>query len=456
MRLRLVLTAALAATLLVPGAVHATDRAAVSRLGLGSVAPCKGLEQFSCAPFTVPLDHSGRHRRTLDLQVGLAGPADAPRGYLLVLTGGPGQPGVPFLTRVADKLAPLVGEYRVVVMDQRGTGEQAIDCADLQEETGGSDITPPDEKAVRDCAATIGRQRRYYSTADTVADLDQLRRALGVRSWAIDGTSYGTLVAERYALAHPAHVSRLVLDSIVPHDRFEPFLTVPLHATARVLRQLCAAQSCTWDPAADLARVVARRHVGVALLDDLTVYGIVDPTYPHVVDYLHEARRGEWTHLDQFLAQVGQWQKGTPPDQLSAGLHAATDCLDGDWPWGSAAAPTAGRQARYRAAVKRLPERAVWPYDRATAAGNGWNLTCLWWPSTPAPADPPPGTRLRTPALMLVGGNDLSTPQEWAQREHEMAPRSRLIVLPGAGHGSHLRSTGNRGTDDVIRFLLAS
>lgn len=455
MRPRLALATALAVTVLVPGAGHVTAGPAASPPELGAAAPCRGLEQFSCASFTVPLDHSGRYPGTLDLRVGFAGPANAPRGYLLVLTGGPGQPGVPFLPRVGDKLGPLVGEYRVVVIDQRGTGEGAIDCAALQHETGGSDVTPPAGRAVRDCAAAIGVRRRYYATADTVADLDQLRRALGARSWAIDGTSYGTFVAERYALAHPAHVRKVVLDSVVPHDRFEPFVTVPLHATARVLRQLCAAQGCTWDPAADLAWVVRHRHVGVALLDDLTVYGIVSPDYPHLVDHLHEARQGDPRHLDRFLAQVGRWQKGTPPAELSAGLHAATECLDGDWPWGTAAAPTAGRQALYRAAVRRLPERAVWPYDRATAAGNGWNVTCLSWPSTPAPADPAPGTKLWTPALMLVGGNDLSTPEEWAQREHRMAPRSRLIVLPGAGHGSHLRGTGNRGTDEVIRFLLA-
>src|SRR5207302_10655711 len=44
---------------------------------------------------------------------------------------------------------------------------------------------------------------RSYTTMDTVADIDMLRHALGARAIVLDGVSYGTYVAERYALAHP-------------------------------------------------------------------------------------------------------------------------------------------------------------------------------------------------------------------------------------------------------------
>jgi proline iminopeptidase len=44
-----------------------------------------------------------------------------------------------------------------------------------------------------------------------VADLDALRRALGVERIHLYGFSYGGLVAQAYALAHPQHVGRLVL-----------------------------------------------------------------------------------------------------------------------------------------------------------------------------------------------------------------------------------------------------
>ena len=92
---------------------------------------------------------------------------------------------------------------------------------------GASDLTPPPAAAVTDCAEAIGDERKFFTTADTVEDLDALRRALGERKIALDGTSYGTYVAQRYALAHPDNVSRLILDSVVPGGRRQPAVDRP-------------------------------------------------------------------------------------------------------------------------------------------------------------------------------------------------------------------------------------
>ena len=119
-------------------------------------------------------------------------------------------------TRKRLRSAGVTG-WRIVAIDQRGTGAGALRCPALQREMGASDLTPPTPGAVRACGARIGPERRFFTTTDTVADLELLRRALGVDRIALDGTSYGTYVAERYALAHPDRVDRLVLDSVVPH-----------------------------------------------------------------------------------------------------------------------------------------------------------------------------------------------------------------------------------------------
>src|SRR5256885_8145886 len=81
---------------------------------------------------------------------------------------------------------------------------------------GASDLTVPTAAAVRSCAAAIGPDRRYFATADTVADIEALRAALDVSRLTLDGVSYGSYVAEQFALAHPDRVRRLVPDSVVP------------------------------------------------------------------------------------------------------------------------------------------------------------------------------------------------------------------------------------------------
>ena len=209
MRARLLLS------VLVVAAVVCAGPASARSPRLHGTHPCPGADGYTCATLDVPLDRAHPGRGTLHLDVGMGDNVHAPRGVLLVLSGGPGQPGLPILQGyVSRALSAEQGQYRIVVFDQRGTGAGTLDCKALQRQMGSSDLTPPTASAVRSCARKIGVRRRFFSTDDTVADMEDLRLALGVKTWSLDGISYGTYVGERYGLAHPSHVSKLVLDSV--------------------------------------------------------------------------------------------------------------------------------------------------------------------------------------------------------------------------------------------------
>jgi len=136
--------------------------------GLLGVRPCPGITGFSCGSLSVRLDPSGGAPGRLSLRVAVADVAAAPRGVLLFLTGGPGEPGISFVPRIVGRLGPALRGYRLVMLDQRGTGAGALDCPALQRQMGASDLTVPAAAAVRSCAAAIGPDRRYFATADTV------------------------------------------------------------------------------------------------------------------------------------------------------------------------------------------------------------------------------------------------------------------------------------------------
>jgi pimeloyl-ACP methyl ester carboxylesterase len=406
---------------------------------LSEVAPCEAIARADCATLRVPLDHSGRTPGTLDLRVAVSGPDGAP--VLVLLSGGPGQPGQPFLAPERTRLGKAGQKWRLVVIDQRGTGKDALRCPALQKQMGASDLTPPTRAAVTSCASRIGDKRRFFATSDTVADLDLLRQALGAGKLALDGVSYGTYVAERYALAYPGNVSRLVLDSVVPHAGGVTMMSqVSMQATARVL-----------GPAAtrDLKTVVARRHNGPQMLDMLTALSIGRPRLPFAARALKRAADGDNTTLDRLAAAVRHGEGAYKATDLSQGLHASTLCADTTAPWGGEDAPLAGRAEKLEAAAAAVDDG---PYDRETATGNGIALQCLYWPSTPVPLPKVAADLPNVPTLLLAGTHDLSTPLEWARAERAHAPGGKLVVVPGAGHSvqSQGRAAARRA---VARFL---
>jgi pimeloyl-ACP methyl ester carboxylesterase len=464
-------TAAFALTLALAASGGATAAAAPhasppapSAPALAGPHPCSGQPGFTCSFLTVPLDHRRPGTGTLRLQVATADNAGAPKGVLLFLTGGPGQPGVPFIGGITGRMPELAKDYRFVMVDQRGTGEfGAVDCPRLQAEVDGSDIEPPTPGAVGECAGILGDRRHYFTTEQTVGDLDLLRRALGVRKWTVDGVSYGTMTGAAYTAFHPRNVNKLVLDSVLPFidpQRDDMLYLTGLRATARVLRDACETKpACGFDPAKDLAWLARHRKDAVLVWDMLVTYEFVDPTYRDagalgglgdVVSAIHDARHGDPGHLDRLLQALASG--GGDAREYSSGLHIATICGDGHFPWGTSETPPARRRAALERTREHLPARATWPFTADTAVGNGFVQACLHWPWARHTAEPH-RTRLPVPVLLLNGDRDLSTPLEWAQEALRYAPRGELVVVKGASHSIQNRERGTQGREAVVTFL---
>ncbi|MEQ0561303.1 alpha/beta fold hydrolase [Amycolatopsis sp. NEAU-NG30] len=357
----------------------------------------------------------------------------------------------------------MAKDYRFVMLDQRGTGSGALRCPGLQTQVGSSDIATPTPDAVAECARILGDTAPLYSTDQSVADFDWLRQALGVPKMVVDGVSYGSRTAARYAIAHPHNVSKVILDSVLPHHATaaDSLYLTGLQGQARMLRAACeVAPACGYDPAEDLAWVVRHRSPadGVKIFDTIVNYEFEDPTYRNpdsgdVIGALHAARGGSAGWLDGLVK--GYTTEDVAPEVYSSGLHAATLCADQRFPWGSASTPVPARQPLLSLTARFLPASATWPYTTEVATQQGFIQTCLHWPAEPAPSNP--ASRLPdVPVLLLNGDRDLSTPLEWAQQEAALAPRGKLVIVPGESHSIQNRERGHAGRDAVISFLRST
>nr|MDQ6915333.1 alpha/beta hydrolase [Actinomycetota bacterium] len=287
MRRRPVLSIALALAGAALGAVAAPAQAAFD--------PCG--RDVLCGHVTVPLDRSGAVPGSLSLLVERTLPSGGTRAApVLALSGGPGQATVSARRDYALLLAPVLGTRELIVFDQRGTGRSgALRCSAL--ERAGQSNQPG---AAAECARQLGPARAFYTTRDSVEDIEAVRQAIGAERISLYGVSYGTKVALAYAVAHPDHVDRLVLDSTVALTGPDPFARSTFATLPRVLRALCGGGACTGitnDPVGDVTALAlrlrtrpltgsvfgARGQRTAARLDetglfDLLVSGDLDPT----------------------------------------------------------------------------------------------------------------------------------------------------------------------------------
>jgi pimeloyl-ACP methyl ester carboxylesterase len=439
-----------------------------------SFAPCAGKRGVQCAQVPVPIDRSGRVPGSISLHVERVPARSRVRaGAVIGLAGGPGQAAAPFVRDFAVEVRRGLRNRDLIVFDQRGTGRSGLlRCPSVERVTVGN----PRGEAVRECAGRLGAGRAFYTTADSVEDIEAVRTAVGVDRVTLYGTSYGTKVALAYAARHPQHVERLLLDSVLPLEGPDAFSRDILTAVPRVLRSLCGRRACTGitsDPVTDLVRLVSRlrvqplrgrviggdgkarqRRLGRLQLLRVLIDGDLDPSLrSELPGSVRSALRGDSAPLLRLAHRAAlTGAQVDPPFRFSSALFVATVCEDGPLPW-QPGMSFGDRWATAGALIAALPDSAFVPFDRATARATDTLRICAHWPtSTPQPP-PLAGPLPAVPSLLLSGEADLRTPQEEAAKVAAQIPGSIHLKLPGTGHAALVNDLSLCASEAVDRFF---
>jgi pimeloyl-ACP methyl ester carboxylesterase len=427
---------------------------------------CPDNPNARCGTLVVPLDRAGKVPGRIPIRFAYLG--NPRRGTPIVaLSGGPGQAGVILLGDFADSLRPATrGRRAVIVLDQRGTGNSGVlRCGALEK----ADLLKAGKEAAV-CAGKLGARRDYYTSDDTVADMDALRAALGVNKWSVYGVSYGTKVAVLYAQRHADKVDRLILDSIVEPGGPDALYRITFEAIPRVLRGVCAGGLCrsvSKDVVADVSKLIGRlssgalkgyvvgqdgkrrsRTFGRNRLFATLLSGDFDESLrAELPTAVHSALHGDPAPIVRLAQRAAKVEGGgDDPHYLSPTLYAATVCTEQSFPWDWNADVTT-RLLQARQAVAAIPADRLYPFDRATAFDSDEIDLCSRWPAVQRPPLPAPGALPDLPALLVSGQDDLRTPLEAAQRMAALLPHSSLVSIPGQGHsvfGSDLTGCSDR------------
>jgi pimeloyl-ACP methyl ester carboxylesterase len=154
--------------------------------------------------FTVPLDHGDPAGETVELygrEVAASARAGEELPWLVYLEGGPGFGARRFAGRQA-WLGRAVQEYRVLLLDQRGTGRS----------------TPQNRQTLAGLTPEAQARRLAHFRSDSIVrDCELVRREVtGGAPWSVLGQSFGGFCATRYLSAAPEGLREVFITGGLP------------------------------------------------------------------------------------------------------------------------------------------------------------------------------------------------------------------------------------------------
>ena len=223
--------------------------------------------EADCGYLVVPQDRLDQAGPTTRLAVArLLHPSGDPLPDPIVyLAGGPGERIVQVLDNAYEAFAELHASGRdVILFDQRGVGYSTptlscgigaayADVLDLVTDAGpistreaGERIAELTSQCGADLAATTDLSD--FVTAESAADVDALRQALGYEQLNLWGVSYGTRLAQEVMRTYPDGVRSVAIDAVMPPDLQ---LVDFVDAADRAFAQLF--EGCRLDAACNIA-----------------------------------------------------------------------------------------------------------------------------------------------------------------------------------------------------------
>ena len=186
---------------------------------------------FIYVDLIVPLDHTNPDDgRKTKVVFGVLPASGTHKGMFVVATGGPGTSGLFVADSYVNYYDPSILEhFDIVFFDQRGVGLSGdLQCRvamnnyfssefDLSTAEGEQQFLQATENFAVECVAEMGNPEilPYMGTAQAVEDLELFRQMIGEESFIIYGESYGTQLAQTYAIFYPEHLSGMILDGPV-------------------------------------------------------------------------------------------------------------------------------------------------------------------------------------------------------------------------------------------------
>lgn len=358
---------------------------------------------------------------------------------IVPLLGGPGEAATEAGQIFVERLAPMLNDRDLLLVDQRGAGQSgALRCHFFSPDNPAESLQslfPP--ARIESCATDLATHAdlTQYSYRQFADDLEKVRRFLGYGPINLFAGSYGTRAAQVFVRAYPSSVRTIYLGSVVPID-----IAIPLpfaEAAQSMLDRTFAA--CEADASChsafprvrdEFSQIMQRLASGRVFVKVPGITRTVALSQGRVAEWfrsllyrpssavrlpwlIDRASKGDWAPIVQGILDDAR----DADNDLSFGLLLSITCSD-DVPF--------------------VHEEEVEAATRNTFLGD-WRLrqqqaACKAWPHSFAPASYREPIHTQVPTMFVSGDADGGTPLLFTEHAAPGFQNRVEVIMSNRGH----------------------
>jgi pimeloyl-ACP methyl ester carboxylesterase len=406
--------------------------------------------------------------RTIDLAyMKLSSQAATPSYPIVYLAGGPGGTGTltMYLSGRYEIFQALRGIGDVIVYDQRGTLPWAGDWLACRE-TWSAPLEFSAEAFIKEKGQQLGKcsalyredgiNPAAYNTLNNAADIEALRRDLGVEKIILWGTSYGTHLAQTYLKRYPNNVSKMILHGT---EGLDDTLKTPyqIQAALEMVAERAAADpnisAKMPDMLASVEHLLALAEQGKLRIPYTDDQSADDPLEKELVIGKFEMQ----FFLSQLLGSANSAM--SLPARIYAASQGDMKSFEG-WAWHLRGEKREMLMPAYMDCASYASEQRLALIERQapeTLLGDAINFP---FPQICASIDYRDlGNGFRenvssdVPVLFISGDFDARTPISNAVAAAQNLSNAQHLIIHGAGHGNELFLASEKILQNMFEFL---
>ena len=367
-----------------------------------------------------------------------------------------GGPGAGSLGRAqgARNLAPYTKDRDFIIFEQRGTrlANPSMTCPEVndahhaaaEKDLNDTQARKTEIEAVKNCRDRLideGIDLAVYDSAASAADIEDLRRTLGIKQWNLYGVSYSTRLMLNYVREYPESVRSVILDSVLPPTaNYDETSVDGVVRSLNLLFETCAADAHCRSAYPDIQKKfysLVKNADEKPLEIKVIRNGTEVPVYADgkaIVDFVYGLLEDTGA-LPDISYIIDTLASGNYDSLISFRRFGEQKLTSEGFVWGMRYSVWCSEEMPFQDVRKIRGQITKYKELRGFGIQSAFPEICKVWNVPPAGKIENTPVRSNIPALIFSGEYDPDTPPAWGKLVSTWFPNSYFYKVKNTSHG---------------------